>query len=167
MIVNDVSALDRLFWKRAQASILRSPKIRTGVTRAPELRLAARRRGSAEVQVAHVSPLPLALGALMCAARAPISGDLCIRNDPHACRGERPMFARSCHSSRLLKGRGNPPFLEGLPSKRLRPPLSPRPLPSRAIEAVLRGFRAKRLMDLVIAWSQQWTALGLKEPASI
>jgi hypothetical protein len=63
MIVNDVSALDRLFWKRAQASILRSPKIRTGVTRAPELRLAARRRGSAEVQVAHMSPLPLALCA--------------------------------------------------------------------------------------------------------
>jgi hypothetical protein len=32
---------------------------------------------------------------------------------------------------------------------------------------VLRGFGAKRLMDLSIAWSLQWTALGLKEPASI
>ena len=41
-----------------------------------------------------------------------------------------------------------------------RPPLSPRPLPSRAIEGhVRRGFGAKRLMDLSIAWSQQWTAL--------
>jgi hypothetical protein len=88
MVVNNVSALNRLFWKRAQASILQSPKIRTGVTRAPELRLAARRRGSAEVQVAHVSPLPLALGALMCASSAPISGDLCVRNDPHARRAE-------------------------------------------------------------------------------
>ena len=46
-----------------------------------------------------------------------------------------------------------------------RPPLSPRPLPSRAIEGhVLRGFGVKRLIDLSIAWSQQWTALGLKEP---
>jgi hypothetical protein len=43
MIVNNVSALDRLFWKRAQASILQSPKIRAGVTRSPELRLAGRR----------------------------------------------------------------------------------------------------------------------------
>jgi hypothetical protein len=36
MIVNNVSALDRLFWKRAQASILQSPKIRAGVTRSLE-----------------------------------------------------------------------------------------------------------------------------------
>jgi hypothetical protein len=52
------------------------------------------------------------------------------------------MFARSCHSSRLLKGCGNPPFLEGLPSKRLRHPLSPRRLPSRSIEG-----RAARFPD--------------------
>jgi hypothetical protein len=28
-----------------------------------------------------------------------------------------------------------------------------------------RGFGVKRLMDLPTAWSQQWTALGLKVPA--
>jgi hypothetical protein len=28
-----------------------------------------------------------------------------------------------------------------------------------------RGFGTKRLMDLPMLWSHQWTALGLKEPA--
>ena len=28
-----------------------------------------------------------------------------------------------------------------------------------------RGFGAKRLMDLPMAWSEQWSALGLKAPA--
>ncbi len=28
-----------------------------------------------------------------------------------------------------------------------------------------RGFGVKRLMDLPIAWSEQWSALGLKAPA--
>ena len=35
-----------------------------------------------------------------------------------------------------------------------------------AIEGRLaRGFGAKRLMDLPIVWSDQWSALGLKAPA--
>ena len=35
-----------------------------------------------------------------------------------------------------------------------------------AIEGRLpRGFGAKRLMDLPMVWSHQWTALGLKVPA--
>src|SRR5580704_5847823 len=61
--------LDRLFWKRAQASILQSPKIRAGVTRSPELRLAGRRRGSAEVPVAPCEPASAGIGALMCGSR--------------------------------------------------------------------------------------------------
>jgi hypothetical protein len=28
-----------------------------------------------------------------------------------------------------------------------------------------RGFGIKRLMDLPMAWSDQWSALGLKDPA--
>jgi hypothetical protein len=28
-----------------------------------------------------------------------------------------------------------------------------------------RGFGAKRLMDLPMAWFDQWSALGLKDPA--
>ena len=40
------------------------------------------------------------------------------------------------------------------------------PIVAAAIEGRLsRGFGAKRLMDLPIVWSHQWTALGLKAPA--
>jgi hypothetical protein len=40
------------------------------------------------------------------------------------------------------------------------------PIVAAAIEGRLpRGFGAKRLMDLPIVWSRQWTALGLKAPA--
>ena len=40
------------------------------------------------------------------------------------------------------------------------------PIITAAIEGRLpRGFGAKRLMDLPIVWSHQWTALGLKCPA--
>jgi site-specific DNA recombinase len=39
------------------------------------------------------------------------------------------------------------------------------PIIDAAIEGRLpRGFGAKRLMDLPIVWSDQWTALGLKAP---
>jgi hypothetical protein len=42
----------------------------------------------------------------------------------------------------------------------------PPPIVAAAIEGRLpRGFGAKRLMDLPIVWSHQWTALGLKAPA--
>ena len=71
------------------------------------------------------------------------------------------MFARSCHSSRLLEGRSNSPFLQGSPSKLPSTPLC-RPAHyrrGRSTGHVRRGFGAKRLMDLSIAWSQQWTAL--------
>ena len=41
------------------------------------------------------------------------------------------------------------------------------PIVTAAIEGRLpRGFGVRRLMDLPMAWSQQWTALGLKEPQS-
>ena len=41
------------------------------------------------------------------------------------------------------------------------------PLIKAAIEGRLpRGFGVKRLMDLPLAWSEQWTALGLKAPPS-
>ena len=41
------------------------------------------------------------------------------------------------------------------------------PLIKAAIEGRLpRGFGVKRLMDLPMAWSEQWTALGLKAPSS-
>ena len=40
------------------------------------------------------------------------------------------------------------------------------PIVAAAIEGRLpRGFGTKRLMDLPISWSHQWTALGLKAPA--
>jgi site-specific DNA recombinase len=40
------------------------------------------------------------------------------------------------------------------------------PIVVAAIEGRLpRGFGAKRLMDLPMVWSRQWTALGLKVPA--
>jgi hypothetical protein len=40
------------------------------------------------------------------------------------------------------------------------------PIVAAAIEGRLpRGFGAKRLMDLPIFWSHQWTALGLMAPA--
>jgi site-specific DNA recombinase len=40
------------------------------------------------------------------------------------------------------------------------------PIVVAAIEGRLpRGFGAKRLMDLPMTWSHQWTALGLKVPA--
>jgi site-specific DNA recombinase len=40
------------------------------------------------------------------------------------------------------------------------------PIVVAAIEGRLpRGFGAKRLMDLPMVWSHQWTALGLKVPA--
>ena len=40
------------------------------------------------------------------------------------------------------------------------------PIVAAAIEGRLpRGFGVKRLMDLPIVWSHQWTALGLKAPA--
>jgi hypothetical protein len=39
------------------------------------------------------------------------------------------------------------------------------PIIAAAIEGRLpRGFGAKRLMDLPMVWSHQWTALGLKAP---
>jgi site-specific DNA recombinase len=39
------------------------------------------------------------------------------------------------------------------------------PIVAAAIEGRLpRGFGSKRLMDLPLAWSHQWTALGLKAP---
>jgi hypothetical protein len=39
------------------------------------------------------------------------------------------------------------------------------PIVAAAIEGRLpRGFGAKRLMDLPIVWSHQWTVLGLKAP---
>ena len=42
------------------------------------------------------------------------------------------------------------------------------PIIAAAVEGRLpRGFGAKRLLDLPMVWSHQWTALGLKEPASI
>jgi site-specific DNA recombinase len=42
------------------------------------------------------------------------------------------------------------------------------PIVVAAIEGRLpRGFGAKRLMDLPMVWSHQWSALGLKVPASI
>jgi site-specific DNA recombinase len=40
------------------------------------------------------------------------------------------------------------------------------PIVAAAVEGRLpRGFGAKRLMDLPMVWSHQWTALGLKAPA--
>ena len=43
--------------------------------------------------------------------------------------------------------------------------LSP-PLAQAAVDGRLpRGFRVKRLMDLPMAWSDQWSALGLRAPA--
>jgi hypothetical protein len=40
------------------------------------------------------------------------------------------------------------------------------PIVAAAIEGRLpRGFGSKRLMDLPMVWSQQWTVLGLKAPA--
>ena len=40
------------------------------------------------------------------------------------------------------------------------------PIVAAAIEGRLpRGFGVKRLMDLPMVWSQQWTALGLRAPA--
>ena len=87
MIVNNVSALDRVFWKRAQASILQSPKIRAGVTRSPELRLAGRRRGSAEVPVAPCEPASAGIRCANVRVEGTYLGDLCIMNDPHARRG--------------------------------------------------------------------------------
>jgi site-specific DNA recombinase len=40
------------------------------------------------------------------------------------------------------------------------------PIIAAAVEGRLpRGFGAKRLLDLPMVWSHQWTALGLKEPA--
>jgi hypothetical protein len=40
------------------------------------------------------------------------------------------------------------------------------PIVAAAIEGRLpRGFGAKRLMDLPLARSRQWTAVGLKAPA--
>jgi site-specific DNA recombinase len=40
------------------------------------------------------------------------------------------------------------------------------PIVAASIEGRLpRGFGVKRLMDLAMAWSRQWTALGLKAPA--
>jgi hypothetical protein len=42
------------------------------------------------------------------------------------------------------------------------------PIVAAAIDGRLpRGFGVKRLMDLPIVWSHQWTAIGLKPPASI
>ena len=42
------------------------------------------------------------------------------------------------------------------------------PILAAAIDGRLpRGFGVKRLMDLPMAWSAQWTALGLKAPAPI
>ena len=42
------------------------------------------------------------------------------------------------------------------------------PIVAAAIEGRLpRGFGVKRLMDLPMVWSEQWTALGLKAPAQI
>jgi site-specific DNA recombinase len=42
------------------------------------------------------------------------------------------------------------------------------PIVAAAIEGRLpRGFGSKRLMDLPMVWSHQWTALGLKFPALI
>ena len=39
------------------------------------------------------------------------------------------------------------------------------PIVVAAIEGRLpRGFGVKRLMDLPMIWSEQWTALGLKAP---
>jgi site-specific DNA recombinase len=39
------------------------------------------------------------------------------------------------------------------------------PIVDAAIEGRLpRGFGSKRLMDLPMVWSHQWTALGLKVP---
>jgi site-specific DNA recombinase len=40
------------------------------------------------------------------------------------------------------------------------------PIAAAAIEGRLpRGFGVKRLMDLPMAWSQQWIELGLAPPA--
>jgi hypothetical protein len=40
------------------------------------------------------------------------------------------------------------------------------PIIAAAVEGRLpRGFGAKRLMDLPMVWSHQWTALGLMAPA--
>jgi site-specific DNA recombinase len=40
------------------------------------------------------------------------------------------------------------------------------PIIAAAVDGRLpRGFGAKRLMDLPMVWSHQWTALGLKAPA--
>jgi hypothetical protein len=40
------------------------------------------------------------------------------------------------------------------------------PIVAAAIEGRLpRGFGVKRLMDLPMIWSQQWTALGIAPPA--
>jgi site-specific DNA recombinase len=42
------------------------------------------------------------------------------------------------------------------------------PILAAAIDGRLpRGFGVKRLMDLPMAWSAQWTALGLTAPATI
>jgi site-specific DNA recombinase len=39
------------------------------------------------------------------------------------------------------------------------------PIVAAAIDGRLpRGFGTKRLMDLPIVWSHQWTALGLRAP---
>ena len=43
---------------------------------------------------------------------------------------------------------------------------NPRAIVKAAIDGRLpRGFGVKRLMDLPIAWSDQWSVLGLKAPA--
>jgi site-specific DNA recombinase len=40
------------------------------------------------------------------------------------------------------------------------------PIIAAAVEGRLpRGFGAKRLLDLPMVWSHQWTTLGLKAPA--
>jgi hypothetical protein len=42
------------------------------------------------------------------------------------------------------------------------------PIVAAAIEGRLpHGFGSKRMMDLPMVWSHQWTALGLKIPTSI
>src|SRR5580704_9986699 len=65
------------------------------------------------------------------------------------------MFARSCHSSRLLEGRGNPPFLEGSPSKLPSTPLVAPPITvagdRRPCAVWFRGQATDGFVDCLVA----------------
>jgi hypothetical protein len=65
------------------------------------------------------------------------------------------MFARSCHASRLLEGRGNPPFLQGSPSKLPSTPFVAPPITvagdRRPCAAWFRGQATDRFVDCLVA----------------